>query len=123
MKQKLPSAREAKKYFHDKVCFSTGPAELYQQIKQHDPSINIIDVRSGNDFEKGHIPHACSLPMNKWSTMQGLQKDKVNIVYCYHEDCHLAAKAALQFAEKGFPVMELDGGWASWQQGHFDVET
>jgi rhodanese-related sulfurtransferase len=48
---------------------------------------------------------------------------RVNVVYCYSQTCHLAAKAALAFLDKGFPVMELEGGFAAWKDHGFDVET
>ena len=53
---------------------------------------------------------------------QGLRKDKINVLYCYSQVCHLAATAAVQFAEKGYPMMELDGGWRWWKDDGFDVE-
>ena len=36
--------------------------------------------------------------------------------------CHLAAKAAVEFAAKGYPVMELDGGWRWWKDDGFEIE-
>ena len=56
-----------------------------------------------------------SLPQNEWNTFRGLSKDKLNILYCYSEVCHLAAKAAVKFASAGFPVMEMDGRFKAWK--------
>jgi rhodanese-related sulfurtransferase len=36
--------------------------------------------------------------------------------------CHLAATAAVQFAEHGFSIMEMDGGFAAWQDNDLKVE-
>ena len=46
----------------------------------------------------------------------------MNVLYCYSQVCHLAATAALEFAGKGYPVMELDGGWRWWRDDDFEIE-
>ena len=112
---------KAKEFFEAKMAFTTGPVELERMMKQG--GVNIVDVRAADDYAKGHIPGAVSLPKEKWGSLQGLQKDRVNVLYCYSLVCHLAATAAVQFAAQGFAVMELDGGWRWWQEDGFDVET
>jgi rhodanese-related sulfurtransferase len=52
-----------------------------------------------------------------------LSKDKLNILYCYSEVCHLAAKAATKFAQAGYPVMEMDGGWEAWKEHDLPIES
>lgn len=113
---------DAKKYFKDKICFTTGPAEV-KSFQESGEDFTLIDVRAAEDFAKGHPAGAISLPRDKWDTYAGLQKDKVNILFCYSEVCHLAAKAALKFATKGYPVMEMDGGFRAWQEMKMPVET
>jgi len=90
-------------------------------LENHE-DVNIIDVRHEQDFRQGYIPGAVNLPREKWNTLQGLSKDKINIVYCYSETCHLAASAALDFAAHGYRVMELEGGFDTWKQCNFPVE-
>jgi hypothetical protein len=34
----------------------------------------------------------------------------------------LAATAGVLFANKGYPVMELEGGWRWWENDGFEVE-
>src|ERR1035437_8504078 len=62
-----------------------------------------------------------SLPQGKWSTMAGLRRDTMNIVYCYAQNCHMGANAAMQFAAKGYSVMEMDGGFESWQENGLKI--
>ena len=111
----------AKEYFEAKMAFTTGPVELERMMKQG--NVNIVDVRAAEDYAKGHIPGAVNLPKERWSSLQGLRKDRTNVVYCYSQVCHLAASAAVHFAGLGFPVMELDGGWRWWKDDGFDIET
>ncbi|HEV2173641.1 MAG TPA: rhodanese-like domain-containing protein [Nitrospira sp.] len=112
---------KAKEFFEAKMAFTTGPVELERMMEQG--GVNIVDVRAAEDYAKGHIPGAISLPKERWGSLQGLRKDRVNILYCYSLVCHLGATAAVQFAAQGFSVMELDGGWRWWKEDGFDVET
>ena len=116
------STKKAKKYFEAKMNFTTGPTELNQMLRRHE-DINIIDVRKVEDYVQSHIPQAINLPKERWSTHTGLSKDKVNVVYCYSEVCHLAAAAAKEFAEYGFPVMELEGGFEEWKHHNLPIES
>ena len=118
----LTSPKKAKKFFEAKMNFTTGPVELKQMIDSNE-NINIVDVRSSEDFVKGHIPGAINLPKQSWSTHNGLKYNGVNIIYCYSEVCHLAAAAAKEFAERGFSVMELEGGFEGWQHYNMPIET
>jgi rhodanese-related sulfurtransferase len=81
-----------------------------------------VDVREAEDFKKGHVPGALNLPKTEWESMSCLRKDSMNIIYCYTQQCHLAAKAALQFAEAGYQVMEMDGGFEAWKDNDLPIE-
>lgn len=111
---------KAKEYFEAKMAFTTGPVELERMMKNDE--VNVIDVRAAEDFAKGHIPGAVNLPKDQWQSLKGLRKDKVNVLYCYSQVCHLAATGAVEFAEKGYPIMELDGGWRWWKDDGFTIE-
>jgi rhodanese-related sulfurtransferase len=117
----MPDPALAKEYFEQKLSFTTGPVELDRMIKSGEDII-VIDVREREDYLKGHIPGALSLPKDEWGSLKGLSKDKTNILYCYTAVCHLAATAAVEFAGKGFPIMELDGGFEEWKENDLDVE-
>jgi len=108
-------------YFEDKLAFTAGPVELERMIKSCE-NIVIVDVRDAEDFAKGHIPGAINLPKGTWDQAMGLNKHRTNVVYCYSLLCHLAANACLEFASKGYPVMELEGGFTSWEEGGFEIE-
>ena len=113
---------KARQYFADRLAFTTGPVELARNLKQA-ANFSVIDVREAEDYTKGHIPGAVNLPHDKWSTCEGLRKDTVNVVYCYSQVCHLAATAALEFAGKGYSVMEMEGGFAAWKEHDLEIES
>jgi len=115
-------SQRAKEFFEDKLAFTLGPVELKELMENERNSIEIIDVRKKEHYESGHLPSAMSIP-GKEIEMQlnNLSKDKINIVYCYSQQCHLGAKIALILVEKGYPVMELEGGFNEWKNKDFDV--
>ena len=118
----LTSPQKARKFFEAKMEFTTGPIELNSMMQQGE-DMNIIDVRAAEDFAKGHIPGAINLPKEDWDSHAGLNKERVNMVYCYSEVCHLAAAAARDFAEYGYPVMELEGGFEEWSRNNLPIES
>ena len=111
---------KARAYFEAKMAFTTGPVELERMMKSN--AVTVVDVRAAEDFAEGHIPGAVNLPKDQWQTLKGLRKDKTNVLYCYSQVCHLAATAAVEFASKGYPVMELEGGFRAWKEHDMDIE-
>ena len=118
---KVTDPAKAREYFEAKMAFTTGPVELERMMKNRE--VNVVDVRAAEDYAEGHIPGAVNLPKDQWHTLKGLRKDKPNVLYCYSHVCHLAATAAVEFADKGYPVMELEGGWRWWKNDGFEIET
>jgi rhodanese-related sulfurtransferase len=113
---------QAKAFFEAKLAFTTGPVELDRWIKSHEDNLVVVDVRAAEDYAKGHIPGAINIPKERWDNPQGLRKDKTNVVYCYTQQCHLAANACVRFASRDFPVMELEGGFETWKEYELDIE-
>ena len=113
---------KARQYFADKMDFTTGPVELARNVKQG-ADIVVVDVREPEDYKKGHIPGAVNLPREQWGTREGLQKDALNVLYCYSHVCHLAATAAAEFASDGYSVMEMDGGFEAWKENDMEIQS
>src|SRR3974377_434022 len=122
MINRIHSPGAGKKYLQKKLPLTTGPVELDRWIKTGEDNLVVVDVRAAEDFAKGHIPGAINLPKEKWDNPQGLSKDKTNVVYCYTQQCHLAANACVRFASRDFPVMELEGGFEAWKKTELDIE-
>ena len=113
---------KAKQFFANKLAFTTGPVELARNLKQG-ANIAVIDVREAEDYRKGHVPGAINLPHDQWNGAEGLRKDALNVLYCYSQQCHLAATAALTFANKGYSVMEMEGGFDAWKEHDMEIES
>jgi rhodanese-related sulfurtransferase len=113
---------QAREHFAARNAFTTGPHEVagFIDAKQ---DIIIVDVRFPADYKKGHIPGAVSLPKGKWHDASALSKDKLNVLYCYNPTCHLAAEAAAQLVAAGYPVVEMEGGFSTWEANGASVEV
>jgi rhodanese-related sulfurtransferase len=112
----------AANYFLAKMSFTTGPVELDRRLREGEGLLVVVDVREADDYAKGHIPGAINLPKEQWPTADGLRKDATNVLYCYSHVCHLAASAAVEFGRRGFPVMEMDGGFDAWKGHEREIE-
>ncbi len=108
-------------FFGEKLAFTLGPVELKKMLDEK--KVKLIDVRRKEDYDEGHIPEAVSIPKDELSEkLAYLSKDNVHVLYCYNQQCHLAASAALVLAKNGYPVMELEGGFKVWHEDFkFDV--
>ena len=114
--------QQARAYFQSKVGFTTGPHEL-TGILDRKEDVVVVDVRFPSDFRKSHVPGAVNLPKGKWHEASGLSKDKLNILYCYNQTCHLAAEAAIELLAQGYPVAEMEGGFATWEASGAPVQA
>ena len=75
-----------------------------------------VDVRDPGSYRAAHIPGAVHLQDgNVQAFIEGTDKDREVIVYCYHGNSSLGAVA--YFLENGFKnVASMTGGFESWRQ-------
>jgi len=118
----LQDLKKARDYFKSQLAFSLGPAELRRRMQAGDP-VNVFDVRRLAAFSEAHIPGSVNLPREAWAEAKGLDKDKINVLYCSTQQCQLSTEACLYFATKGYPVMHLEGGFDAWTSYGYDVEV
>lgn len=118
----LRDPARARDFFQDKLSFTTGPVDVSHKIKEHPGDITVVDVRAEEDYARGHVPGAINLPEENWDHVENLSRDRVNVIYCYSQTSHLATRAAMEFAEQGFSVMEMEGGFETWKKYSLPVE-
>ena len=116
----LQDTEAAVKFFEDEMNFKTNAHGVKEVL--FSKNVTIVDVRDEQSYQKGHIPGAINIPVNKYKfdgtekTFPGLRKDRFNYVYCYTHYCNLGTKAAKAFASAGYPVKEIQGGFDAWQE-------
>ena len=110
----------ARAYFAQKNVATTGPHEVTGMLDRREDVV-LVDLRLPADYRKGHVPGALNLPKGKWQQPGGLSKEKLNILYCYNQTCHLAAEAARELLAQGYPVVEMEGGFATWEANSYPI--
>lgn len=72
----------------------------------------IIDVRSPNEFQYGHIKNSINIPLQTiGSQLSKIDKNKVVITCCASGMRSGSAKGILK--TKGYPIVHNGGGWTS----------
>ena len=120
----VPEPGETADAMDDKLRFHTDSWDLSVDLKTGHADIVVIDARSGDAYEAGHIPGAISFPhreMNATSTAR-LDRGKVYVVYCDGIGCNASTKGAYKLARLGFRVKELLGGLDWWRRDGHPVE-
>ncbi|HTH62354.1 MAG TPA: rhodanese-like domain-containing protein [Paraburkholderia sp.] len=98
---------------------STG--EATQLINRHNAVI--IDLRTADDFAKGHLPSARNLPFSELPAKIGqFAKNKSNPVLLVCQSGQQSQKAQRAVKDAGFAeVHVLNGGINAWQQAGMPV--
>ncbi|WP_340560616.1 rhodanese-like domain-containing protein [Streptomyces sp. GSL17-111] len=90
-----------------------------------DPGFVLLDSRSPDSWDQGHIPGAVHLPTALISEQAAdlLAPSVPVITYCWGPGCNGATRAALALAELGYQVKEMLGGFEYWVREGFAYET
>jgi rhodanese-related sulfurtransferase len=113
----------AQAHFAAKIAFTTEPYELKARLDEGE-ALHVVDVRFPADYRKGHVPGAVNFPKGKWDEPEAfLSRDQLNVLYCYNQACHKAAHAAAIAVSKGFRVIEVEGGFDTWESAGYPVEA
>lgn len=102
---------------------TTISAQSFQNAIQQ-PSAQILDVRTATEFQGGHIKNALQANWNDQkefeSRTQHLDKNKTVYIYCQAGGRSAAAQSNL--IEKGYKVVNLEGGMSNWKMNGLPVE-
>jgi rhodanese-related sulfurtransferase/predicted transcriptional regulator len=94
--------------------------ELIARLRKGD--IVLVDVRSPEEFEAGHIEGARSVPLQKLEDrLAELPSDREVVAYCRGPFCAYAHEAVRRLQAAGRPARRLEEGWPEWRlgtQGH-----
>lgn len=113
IKELRANTEKAQCFFSKCLAYTLGPVEL-KGMMEHG-NVILVDVRAKEDYAVSHIPGAISIPKDELpEKLDELSKDKVTIVYCYNQQCHLGVRACLTLADYGYPCMHMEGGFDTW---------
>jgi thioredoxin len=115
------------------LLFSCGPKEglqdlvatEFQTAMARESGAQILDVRTSDEFQNGHIEGAINADVSSPAFAQianGLAKDKTVFVYCLSGA--RSSSAAGMLKEMGFKsIVNLTGGMLAWQSANLPVTT
>ena len=120
-----PSPAEAAAHFRARFAFETDCWDVHATQQLADRGFVLIDVRSRELFDRGHLPGAIHIPHRKLTEKHLVEypRDTLFVVYCAGPHCNGSTRGALRLAELGRPVKEMIGGVTGWLDEGFALET
>ncbi|MEV5430793.1 rhodanese-like domain-containing protein [Streptomyces sp. NPDC052701] len=117
---------EAAAYFRASLAFHTDVSDVAAALAAGgDPGFVVVDCRSTEAWDQGHVPGAVHLPTALVPERAGrlLDRSVPVVTYCWGPGCNGAARAALALAELGHRVKEMLGGFEYWVREGLAFET
>ena len=108
-------------YLHDRQALEAIDCTELQARLQED-AVLVLDVRTAQEYQAGHIAGALSLPLEALeSRLAELPKTTEIVAYCRGPFCVLAGAAVAQLQAAGFRARRLEGGFPNWQASGLPV--
>ena len=88
-------------------------------------NVILVDVRTPQEFAEGHIEGAINVMWGKTfdDNLQRAKLDKTKIIAVYCRSGRRSKMAGDRLIEKGYKVVDLDGGITAWQKEGGTVVT
>jgi rhodanese-related sulfurtransferase len=111
---------QAARFFAERLALQTDVADVHTG-----GDFVLIDARSKDAWDQGHIPGAVHLPH---AEIRERAKDLLDpavpvVTYCWGPGCNGATRAALALSLAGYPVREMLGGVEYWIREGFPLRT
>ncbi len=104
-----------KEHFELKLQAVKQLADVVDYVKHGNSDLVLLDMRDREDYQRGHIKGALSMPLEEiGKRYRDLPRDKEIVTYCYNQYCHLSTLGALKLVEHGIPAKEMNVGWSEW---------
>ncbi|MFE4173720.1 rhodanese-like domain-containing protein [Streptomyces sp. NPDC056909] len=120
------SPGEAAAYFGARLAFHTDVSDVAAALAADgDPGFVVLDSRSTESWDQGHVPGAVHLPtaLIAGRAERLLDKAVPVVTYCWGPGCDGGTRAALALAGLGYRVKEMLGGIEYWIREGFETET
>ncbi|MXX92750.1 MAG: rhodanese-like domain-containing protein [Chloroflexi bacterium] len=110
------SSEDALAHFERRLTFETDCWDVHDALSRGADDFVVLDVRSPELYEAGHVPGAINLPHARIveRNLTSWDESTLFVVYCAGPHCNGANKAAVRLARLGRPVKEMMGGVTGW---------
>jgi rhodanese-related sulfurtransferase len=122
----MPAASaDAVAHFSARLAFETDVSDVHADLHAAVEGLIVIDSRSRESWDQGHIPGAVHLPTDQIAARAPdlIRADAMVVTYCWGPGCNGATRAALAFARLGYQVKEMIGGYEYWVREGFTVQA
>ncbi len=118
-------SQAAVEHFAARLAFETDCSDVAADIGAGVGGWMLIDTRSQESWDQGHVPGAIHLPTREIQACAAavVPAGTPVVTYCWGPGCNGATQAALEFAKLGHPVKEMLGGFEYWSREGLPVET
>ncbi|CAL4859481.1 rhodanese-like domain-containing protein [Microbacterium sp. MM2322] len=111
-------------YFQTKLLVETDPSDVYAAQRAEDDFI-LVDVRNREAWNQGHATGAVHMPHGEIARRAPREISLTTpvVVYCWSPGCNGGARGAVEFAQLGYSVREMIGGYEYWAREGLPVEA
>ncbi|MGY1708978.1 rhodanese-like domain-containing protein [Geodermatophilus sp. SYSU D00758] len=122
---RFPDPADAARHFAHRLAVETDVSDVSAALASGDPGFVLLDSRSREAWDAGHVPGAVHLPGRDIADRAAAELDpSVPVVaYCWGPGCNGATRAALALALLGYRVREMIGGFEYWAREGLPVAT
>jgi len=108
-----------------RLAYETDVSDVYADVEAGVPGLVVVDSRGAEAWRQGHIVGAVHLPTAEIASLAGQRVPPGSLVvtYCWGPGCNGATRAALAFAQLGYSVKEMIGGYEYWVREGFPVRV
>lgn len=110
-------------HFAGKLAFETDASDVHAAQEQGAGFV-LIDSRGGAAWAQGRIVGAVHMPTAEIAerALAEIPLDLPVVTYCWGPGCNGSTRAALEFAQLGYQVKEMIGGFEYWAREGYPVE-
>ena len=110
-------------YYSAKLAYETDASDVHAALKAGEDVV-VIDVRSDEAWAQGRVAGAVHMHYSEIARRAPVEipSTAAVVVYCWSPGCNAGAKGALEFAQLGYDVREMIGGFEYWVREGYPVE-
>ncbi|WP_372967073.1 rhodanese-like domain-containing protein [Microbacterium sp.] len=110
-------------YYAAKLAYETDASDVHAALKAGEDVV-VIDVRSDEAWAQGRVAGAVHMHYSEIARRAPVEipSTAAVVVYCWSPGCNAGAKGALEFAQLGYDVREMIGGFEYWVREGYPVE-
>ncbi|WP_083949813.1 rhodanese-like domain-containing protein [Herbidospora yilanensis] len=120
---RTPAASPAVAFAHfaARLAVETDVADVARDLAEGVTGVVVVDVRSPESWEQGHVPGAVHIPVSEIPSTT-LPFEQTVVVYCWGPGCNGAQQGGAAFARLGYRVKEMIGGFEYWAREGYPVQ-